>query len=128
MASPMAIYPEMSPDNGYVTCTVEFAVGATGAVGAITGGRELGTPVRNGVGDYSFPLTNTASRFGGGYAKAIGADSTTAGKESTIIANSVTSTSAPLVRFQFYRKDTGAAAEVANGDSIICVLRLKYKD
>lgn len=126
--APFAPYPEMSPVNGPMTFTLIFAVGATGAVGAVSGGRELGTPVRNGVGDYSIPLSNTAIALLGANAEAIGAHSTTDGKKSTIIANSVTSTSAPLVRFQFYQLGTGAAAEVANGNSVIVTIRVQTKD
>jgi hypothetical protein len=122
------MYTDYSPDNGGVPVQLSFVVGTTGAVGAVTGGRELGTPVRNGVGDYSFPLANTAIRSFDAEAYAVGVYSTTAGKRATIIADSSASTSAPLIRVQFYRLDTGAAAEVAQNDVVVFKARLKYKD
>lgn len=129
MATAVAPYPDMTPDNGVVRCRLSFIVGATGAVPAtITGGRELGTPVRNGVGDYSFPLANTAIRLEGIVCNVIGAHSATTGKYYEVLADSVNSTSAPLVRVQFTRGDTGAAAEIAQNDVLLLTLWLKYKD
>jgi hypothetical protein len=129
MAHPFAPYPVGSTDNGIVETSIEFIVGATGAVpSTLTGGRELGTPVRNGVGDYSFPLLQTWIRLMSVTATVVGAASTTTGKTYQVIADSVTSTSAPLVRIQFTRPDTGAVAEIAQNDVLKLVLRLKCKD
>jgi hypothetical protein len=125
MANPHAPYPDMTPNQGVVTVSVSFPVGATGAVGTVTGGREMGTPVRNGVGDYSFPLREGWVALDGAECIAVGAHSTTSGKNAIPIANSVASTSAPLVRFQFCQLGTGAAAEVAETDVVICTLRLR---
>lgn len=129
MASPFAPYPVNAPDNGIVELSLEFIVGSTGAVpSTITGGRELGTPVRNGVGDYSFPLLQTWIRLVEWSCEVVGAHSATTGKYSECIADSCTSTSAPLVRFQFTRGDTGAVAEVAQNDVLKLRLVLKAKD
>ena len=129
MAAPFAPYPVNTTDNGVVELSLEFIVGSMGAVpSTITGGREFGTPVRNGVGDYSFPLLQTWIRLLTGSAITVGATSTTTGKIAHLITDSVTSTSAPLVRFQFVRIDTGAAAEVTQNDVIKVRLALKAKD
>ncbi len=135
MASPAALYTDTSPNNGLVTLQVEFIVGATGAVptsgggngNGLTGGREMGTPVRNGVGDYSFPLLQTWIQLDSVTATVVGAASTTTGKTYQVIADSVTSTSAPLVRIQFTRPDTAAVAEIAQNDVLKVTLRLKCK-
>lgn len=128
MAHPFAPYPSMTTDNGVVTLSLEFIVGATGAVpSTITGGREFGTPVRNGVGDYSFPLLQTWIRTLDVRCFSVGATSTTTGKLAHVIADSVTSTSAPLVRVQFVRVDTGAAAEVTQNDVLKLTLKLQCK-
>jgi len=127
MAHPFAPYPVNDVENGSVELHVEFPVGATGAVGTVTGGREMGTPVRNGVGDYSFPLNQTWLRLLDASCVVVGAHSTTTGKYWEVIADSSTATSSPLVRFQFTRGDTGAAAEIANGDVLKVTLRLKCK-
>lgn len=128
MAHPFAPYPVNATDNGAVDLTIEFPVGATGAVGTVTGGREFGTPVRNGVGDYSFPLLQTWIRLQGVTGIVVGATSTTTGKLFDVIADSVTSTSAPLFRLQFTQRGTGAAAEVANGDIIKLIVRAICKN
>jgi len=134
MASPFAPYPWQSSENGPVTMAIEFVVGATGAVPSTGGGNgngttggkgELGLPVRNGVGDYTFPMLNACVRLIDCNAFCVGPHSTTAGKYAELIADSSTSTSSPSVRFQFTRGDTGAAAEVAQNDVIkviLCVL------
>lgn len=110
-------YPMMTTDQDVVTLKGEFIVGATGAVPTtLTGFRGMGTPVRNGVGDYSFPLLATWGRLVDWHCEPVGAHSTTAGKYAECIADSVTSTSAPLVRFQFTRGSDGAVAEVAQND------------
>jgi hypothetical protein len=127
MAAPFAPFPVMTPVNGIVEVSLEFTVGAVGAVGTVAGGAELGTPVRNGAGDYSFPLLQPWIRLLEAHCDTVGPHSTTAGKYAEIIADSVTSTSAPLVRFQFTRGDTGAAAEVAQNDVIKLRLVLQSK-
>lgn len=129
MANPYAPYPVMTPVNGVRELSLEFIVGAVGAVPAtITGGVELGTPVRNGVGDYSFPLRQPWLQLLEAHCDVVGPHSTTAGKYAEIIADSSTSTSAPLVRFQFTRGDTGAAAEVAQNDVLKLRLVLRCLD
>lgn len=135
MAAPQAAYPVNSTDNCPIELSLEFIVGATGAVPTtggtsgtgITGGREMGTPVRNGVGDYSFPLSGSWVRLRDGRAFTVGATSTTTGKIAHLITDSVTSLTAPLVRFQFVRIDTGAAAEVTQNDVIKVTLSLISK-
>jgi hypothetical protein len=127
MANPFAPYEVMTPDNGVVDLSIEFPVGATGAVGTLTGGREMGTPLRNGVGDYSFPLSQGWQKLRNVVATVVGAHSAnTSGKYYEVIADSVTSTSAPLVRLQFVRGD-GTAAEIANGDILKVTFSLTYK-
>jgi|SRR6188472_986436 len=107
-------YPVMSAEQDECVLSGEFIVGATGAVPTtLTGFRGMGTPVRNGVGDYSFPLSATWGRTTEVVCEAYGAHSTTDGMKSTVIANSVASTTAPLIRVQFYQLGTGAAAEIA---------------
>lgn len=129
MAHPFAPFVVGAVDNGLVELSGEFIVGATGAVPAtLTGFREMGTPVRNGVGDYSFPLSQGWIRLKEWHVEAVGAHSTTTGKYAECIADSCTSTSAPLVRFQFTRGDTGAAAEVAQNDVLKVRLVLQCKD
>jgi hypothetical protein len=125
MANPFAPFPDMSPDNGIVTLSISFVVGAVGAVGAVSGGREMGTPVRNGVGDYTFPLREGWILCEQAVAQAVGPHSTTAGKYAEPIADNSTALSSPHVRFQFTRGSDGAAAEVATGDVVTCTLRLK---
>lgn len=136
MAHPQALYPVMTPVNGIVELSGSFIVGATGAVptsggangNGLSGFREMGTPVRNGVGDYSFPLSQTWLELVEFHCDVVGAHSTTTGKYSECIADSVTSNTAPLVRFQFTRGDTGAAAEVAQNDVLKVRLILRCKD
>ena len=125
--SPYAPEPTMAP-KPIVWLGLEFAVGATGAVGATTGdlGEMGATPVtRNGVGDYTIALRQGWASLFDGKAQAIGALVTTDGVYAKIIANSVTSTSAPAVRFQFEQPGTGAAAEVASGAQVIVTLGLR---
>jgi len=129
MAAPFAPYPINTTENGEVTVSATFTVGATGAVpSTITGGRELGTIVRNGVGDYSFPLLQTYIRTIDVNFVVVGAAATTTGKTWQVIADSSASTSAPLIRVQFTRPDTGAVAEVAQNDVIKATFKLKCKD
>jgi hypothetical protein len=124
-----ALYTDNSAVRGVRWVSLEFIVGNTGAVPAtITGGENMGTPVRNGVGDYSFPLSKTAVRLLAWDVGVVGAHSTTAGKYPELIADSANSTSAPLVRVQFTRGDTGAAAEVAQNDVLKARFCLQYLD
>jgi len=122
-----ALYTDMSQVRGYRSVSCEFIVGATGAVPAtVTGGENMGTPARNGVGDYSFPLSKTAVRLVDWHCEPVGPHSTTAGKYAELITDSSASLTAPLVRFQFTRGSDGAAAEVAQNDVMKVRLGLQY--
>ncbi len=122
-----ALYTDMSQVRGIRWVSLEFIVGAAGAVPAtITGGENMGTPVLNGVGDYSFPLTKTAVRLIAKDIFPVGPTSTTTGKICHVITDSVASLTAPLLRVQFVRVDTGAAANVAQNDVIKVRLCLQY--
>ena len=123
-----AQYPDMSQVRGVRWVSLEFPVGAAGAVGTVTGGENMGTPVLNGVGDYSFPLTKTAVRLIAKDVFVVGATSTTTGKIAHVIADSVNSLTAPLLRVQFVRVDTGAAANVAQNDVLKVRICLQYLD
>jgi hypothetical protein len=50
--------------------------------------------------------------------------STTAGKDMDVISDALTA-AAPKISVQFLRRDTGAAAEVANGDQVYITFGLK---
>lgn len=127
MSDISALYTDNSAVRGVRWVSCEFIVGATGAVPAtVTGGENMGTPVRNGVGDYSFPLAKTAVRLLAWDVGVVGAHSTTTGKYPELIADSANSTSAPLLRVQFTRGDTGAAAEVAQNDVLKVRFCLQY--
>jgi hypothetical protein len=123
------LYTDNSQVRGIRHVSCEFIVGATGAVPAtVTGGENMGTPVRNGVGDYSFPLSKTAVRLIDWHVEPVGPHSTTAGKYGECIADSANSLTAPLVRFQFTRGSDGAVAEVAQNDVLKVRLTLQYLD
>lgn len=122
-----ALYGDMSQVRGIRHLSLEFIVGAAGAVPpTVTGGENMGTPVRNGVGDYSFPLSKTAVRLIDWHVEPVGPHSTTAGKYPELITDSSTSLTAPLVRFQFTRGSDGAAAEIAQNDVLKVRLTLQY--
>lgn len=127
MSDVPAQYTDMSQVRGIRHLSLEFIVGNTGAVPTtITGGENMGTPVRNGVGDYSFPLSKTAVRLIAHSIFAVGPTSATAGKNVQIITDSTADLTAPLLRVQFVRDDTGAAAEVAQNDVIKVRICLQY--
>ena len=124
MANP-ATYAVFCSENGEDFLSLEFVVGATGAVGAVTAGNEMKTPVRNGTGDYTFPLKEAWLRCADANAFTVGAFDATKGTRAKMYQDHCATVSAPSVSFQFFRPDTGAAADPATGDIVKVSLRLK---
>lgn len=114
-----AKYPVSATRIRLLTMQIGCAVGATGAVGTLTGGEEFKASapiVRNGVGDYTVKLRVPAAAYFHAFGQAIGAVDATKGEMCKVIAYDITG-STPYVRFQFVN-GAGAAAEVANGDNV----------
>lgn len=113
-------------EPGTVDLPIQIAIGATGAVGAITYGRGLGTPVRNGSGDYTIPLLEGVVDIVGVhlYVERTGTVAATNGAVVTPYLRTPGGSS-PLVKFLTVRLDTGVAADPANGDSIVGFIRVK---
>jgi hypothetical protein len=105
--------------------TVEFVVGSSGSIGAVTRGDGFGTPVATGSGVYTFALSQTWGELVGYQCEAVGALVTTTGVKTKLTTNSVASTSAPLVAFTFMRPDTGAAANPSDGNIVKCWLLVR---
>ncbi|HEY6875554.1 MAG TPA: hypothetical protein VI384_04270 [Candidatus Dormibacteraeota bacterium] len=120
-----------SPEAGLDVLCIQFAAGASGAVGAIQGGGKRNkefratTPlVRNSAGNYDVFLRQQWLALIASRGECFGAIATTAGTEMKVITNSVTA-AIPKVTVQFYRPDTGAAADPSNGDIVSITLFLK---
>lgn len=137
MASPID-YVTKAAEAGVDILCVQFAVGATGAVGAIQGTnssrmkefRRLSAAnpspvVRTGVGTYDVFLREAWLALIDYHAATIGAVSATTGREGKLVTNSVAVASAPKVTVTFLRDDTGAAADPTNGDIATITLHLK---
>lgn len=131
MAAPTT-YRASAAEAGCTTLCIQFAVGATGAVGAIQGGGKrakefkAGTPVvRTGTGVYDIFLKQSWLALLGHDSECFGAVASTAGWKGKVTTNNVASTSAPKVTVTFLRQDTGVAADPSNGDIASVTLFLK---
>jgi hypothetical protein len=137
MASPMD-YMVKAPEAGTDLLYIQWAVGATGAVGAIQGQggsrmkefRRISAAnplpvVRTGVGVYDIFLRETWLALLEAYGFTIGAIAAASGVYGKPTTNNVTSTTAPKVTMTFVRIDTGVAAEITNGDIACVKLALK---
>jgi hypothetical protein len=131
-------YIMKSPEAGVDMLNIQFAVGATGAVGAIQGPggsrmkefRRISAAnpspvVRTGVGTYDVFLREAWLALIDYDADTIGPVSPTTGREGKLVTNNVTSASAPKVTITYLRDDTGAAADPSNGDIAVITLYLK---
>jgi hypothetical protein len=132
MASPI-VYRQESAEAGDTTVTIQFAVGATGAVGAIQGGgkrakefRRATPVVRDSAGVYSIFLKEAWLALLGSRAEILAgvAYAATDGWDGRITTNSV-SASPPKVVVTFTRPDTGATTDPASGAIASVTLRLK---
>lgn len=137
MASPMD-YIVKAPEAGVDVLNLQFAVGATGAVGAIQGVsgsrmkefRRISTAnpspaVRTGAGVYDIFLREPWLAFIDGWGHCIGAISSTSGIFGKVTTNAATTPGTPKVTITFVRIDTGVAADPANGDIAVITLLLK---
>jgi hypothetical protein len=136
MANPVD-YPVRAPEAGTDILSIQFAVGATGAVGAIQGGGlrmkefrriSVANPapvVRTGAGIYDVFLREPWLALLGSNAEIFGAVVAAAGWRGKITTNSVTVTAAPKVTVTYLRQDTGVAADPSNGDIASIMLFLK---
>lgn len=118
MSAPVTPYEIAATYPGITLLTVEFVVGTSGAIGAVTRGQEFGTPVATGSGVYTFALSNIWGELLWADCQAVGALVTTTGVKSKLTTNNVASTSAPALAFTFMRPDTGAAADPSDGDVV----------
>jgi hypothetical protein len=132
-------YVAKSPEAGTQILSLQFAVGATGAVGAIQGPggsrmkefRRITTAnpspvVRTGAGVYDVFLRETWLALLDGWGHCIGAVASTAGTIGKVTTNSVGVSPSPKVTISFLRIDTGVAADPTNGDIAIITLILKH--
>jgi hypothetical protein len=123
----LSTFPDKaSAEPGVIDLPIQIAIGATGAVGAVTYGRGLGTPVRNGAGDYTIPLLEGVIDILGVhlYVERTGTVAAANGASVTPYLRTPGGAS-PLVKFLTIRGDTGVAADPANGDSIVGFIRVK---
>lgn len=105
--------------------TIEWAVGATGTVGAITRGRGFGTPSRLGVGNFRVPLSEAWNALVDHNIKVIDVTPGVADGTHPIVSVRTITGSTPLIEFFTYRVDTGAAADPRNGAFISVTLELQ---
>jgi hypothetical protein len=111
-----------SPEPGLVPFYLRFATTTSGAVGATAYGRGYGTPVRNSAGNYTIAL---ADKWPAGSVRAVRAfptgggafDATTPNRDAAIVA--IDESGAGTITIQFQRDDTGVAADVRNGASVV---------
>ncbi len=122
MANPSTWHVE-SGEKDSVLLHIQVAIGATGAVGAITDGNEFlqqaSTPVtRNSAGVYTFKFAEGWGRLRMAVAHATGTLDSTAGTlgvcTTNTIANGPGGTSLLIVTM--LRPDTGVAADPASGN------------
>jgi hypothetical protein len=132
MAAPCAPYIVRSPEAGFFPLTIAFAVGATGAVGAIQGGGKRAkeflktTPVvRTGVGVYDIFLKAGWLALLGYNATTTGTLDSTAGTYGKVTTDNVATSASPKVSVTYLRPDTGVAADPRSGDVAIVTLFLK---
>jgi hypothetical protein len=130
MASPIK-YLMKAPEAGTVPVVIQFAVGATGAVGAIQGSGKrakefrTATPVvRTGTGVYDIFLKAGWLACLGSRAETFGTLDSTAGTFGKVTTDNSTA-AAPKVTVTFLRPDTGVAADPRQGDIAVVYLFLK---
>jgi hypothetical protein len=121
-------YKAQSGECGVKDLYLEFAVGATGAVGAYA--RRQGftqTPssaVRNSAGNYTLNLDQRWQALVDFNGKVVGAVAVGDGSEMTVVSRNL-NVAQPNVVVQFRRTDTGAAADPPNPSSVLIHLQLK---
>ena len=133
MANPV-VYKADSTEAGDTALTITFAVGATGAVGAVTPSTRTKefkrtTPVvRQSAGVYDIFLRESwlgcLMCSGGIDWNSQAFDATAGSGVPQLIVNNVSSAT-PKVRVQFNRTDTGVAADPTNG--VLATVRLHLK-
>lgn len=129
MANPV-VYKQDSAEAGATTLFIQFAVGATGAVGALVPNRSKEfrktTPVvRTGAGVYDIFLREPWLALLDQSVWCIGPVAPTAGTTGKVTTNNVSTAGAPKVTVTYYAPNGGAAADPSNGDTACVTLIVK---
>lgn len=145
MASPAGLQPVEAPEAGTTELFLKFAVGAVGAISSIAtaGAASIGgtaqskafklpnaagtqqAVARTGVGAYDVNLAEAWLALLDYHIETVGTIAAAEGSTGKVITDASGTASAPKVSIQFYDRNTGVAAEVPSGASVIVRLTLK---